>query len=106
MVMIYRRCSSFQFHDAFASNKQRKDTFSYEGLNALYNYFDDRSEDTGKDMELDVVTTCCEYTEYENIAEYLDDYPSDSQITNLEELSEHTIVIPIGDTGRFIMKNW
>jgi hypothetical protein len=106
MVMIYRKCSSFQFHDAFASNKQRKDTFSYEGLNALFNYFDDLTEDTGVDMELDVVAICCEYAEYENIAEYLCDYPSDSQATNLEELSEHTIVLPIGDAGRFIIQNW
>jgi len=47
-----------QFRDAFRQ-ADRKDQFSYEALNMLYEYF----EDCDPDMELDVIAICCDYSE-------------------------------------------
>jgi hypothetical protein len=54
-----------EFRDQFA-RCGRKDQFSYEGLELLFDYF----EDCDPDMELDVIAICCDYVEdtYEGIA--------------------------------------
>ena len=61
-----------QFREAFRL-AGRMDQFSYEGLEVLFDYLDNLSEDTGETIELDVVALCCEYYESsieEIIAQY------------------------------------
>ena len=41
----------------------RPNNFSYEGLTALYDYLIQFEEDTGEEMELDVIALCCDYSE-------------------------------------------
>jgi predicted ArsR family transcriptional regulator len=41
----------------------RGEQFSYEALSLLFNYFEELEEDTGEEIELDVIAICCEYTE-------------------------------------------
>lgn len=50
------------FHDAFI-RADRKENFSWEARELLFDYF----EEVDEDMELDVIAICCEY--YENDAE-------------------------------------
>ena len=57
--------SQTDFVDAFR-DMGRQDNFSYNGLNALYDYFEDYSEDTGESIELDVIALCCEYSEHDS----------------------------------------
>jgi hypothetical protein len=40
------------------------DAFSYEGLGALFEYLTEYEEDTGAELELDVVAICCDFDEY------------------------------------------
>jgi hypothetical protein len=45
----------------------RKDQFSYNGLTALYNHLEEAfDEDSGYEYDLDVISLCCEFTEYSN----------------------------------------
>ena len=44
----------------------RPDNFSRDGLKALFEYFEQVEQDTGEDIDLDVIAVCCEYTEYDN----------------------------------------
>ena len=60
-----------QFNDAFQSI--RPDNFSYEGLRLLYDYFEAYAEDTGQEVDLDVIAICCEYVE-SSADEIIDDY--------------------------------
>ena len=72
------------FHDSFTAI--RPDNFTYAGLRALFDYFDDMA-----DIELDVIAICCEfsqYTEEEAITAYG---------MTIEELEERTTVIRTGD---------
>jgi len=62
-----------QFHDEFKAYN-RQDNFSYDGLNALYDYLEQYEEDTGCDVELDVIAICCEYTEYDSADEAASEY--------------------------------
>ena len=52
----------------------RRENFSYNGLKALYEYFEQYEEDTGAEIELDVIAICCEYTEYETAIEAASNY--------------------------------
>jgi hypothetical protein len=60
-----------QFTDAFMSI--RPNNFSYEGLEQLFDYFESYEDDTGEQIELDVIAICCEYSE-STINECLDYY--------------------------------
>ena len=64
-MAIIQEVNLYQFRDAFV-RAERRDTFSYEGLEHLFNYM----EEYGTNYILDVVELCCEYTEssYDRIA--------------------------------------
>lgn len=47
----------YQFRDAFQSI--RPDNFSYEGLEALYDYL----EEIDSELELDVIALCCDFSQ-------------------------------------------
>lgn len=57
-----------QFTDEF--NACRSNSFSYQGLELLFNFL----EDCDPEMELDVIALDCEYTEeaWQDIVEYFD----------------------------------
>lgn len=57
------------FRTAF-HNMGRKDQFSYEGLELIFDYIESYEQDSGEKVELDVIALCCEWAEDspENIA--------------------------------------
>jgi len=98
----------FRFRDAFKQSDTYKNNFSYEGLHALFEYFEELEDDIGEEIELDVVAICCDYTEYGSLEEFKDDYGSwcdnitVSMATNaaeitLDDIREETVVIEIPD---------
>ena len=83
--MVFSNISFCGFCDAFPESRQ--ETFSYDGKKALFEYLESFEDDTGESIELDIVALCCEYTEYQNIEEYLNDYHPD-EITTFEDWKE------------------
>jgi len=79
--------SKCDFRDAF-KRMGRGDQFSYEGLGHLFDYLLQYEEDTGSELELDVIGLCCEYSE-EPIKEVLESY----NLRDLEQLEEKTVVV-------------
>ena len=72
MAIVQSINNVYQFREAFRL-AGRSDQFSYEGLEVLFDYLDELSEDTGQPVELDVIALCCEYYEAsidEIIAQY------------------------------------
>jgi hypothetical protein len=78
----------------------RGDNFTYGGLIALYDYLEDCEDSTGEQIELDVIAFCCEYSEYDSLAEFQQDYGEDYQ--SIEEIEHATQVIMIDDTSFII----
>lgn len=72
------------FCDRF-KDMNRDNNFSYDGKRVLYDYLIELEEDTGKEMELDIIAICCDYSEYENIEEYLNDYYTTDEINEIWE---------------------
>jgi hypothetical protein len=81
-------------------NYRRGDQFSYEGLNALFDYLEELSEDTGANIELDVIALCCEFTEYADLDEIRGNYFK-TALDTLDDLHDYTQVIQF-ETGIII----
>ena len=75
MAIVQSINSVYQFREAFRL-AGRSDQFSYEGLEVLFDYLDNLSEDIGEPIELDVVALCCDYYE-SSIEELIDNYNID-----------------------------
>ena len=84
----------YEFREAFRS--LRPDNFSYEGMQALFDYLEQIEEDTGEEIELDVIALCCDYSEasWEEIArDYgidvrgLDETDTQSEVMNYLEMN-------------------
>lgn len=93
-----------QFCDAFDI---RKENFTYAGKKALFEYLEQYEEDTGEEIELDIIALCCEYTEYENIEAFREDYSKGVQeeYLTIEDIEDKTQVIKIND-DKFIIKSF
>ena len=93
------------FIDAFRNyfGGQYKTNFSYEGLKALFEWFEEYENDTGEEMELDVIAICCDFTEYESLKEYNEDY--DKEYEEIDEIADDTTLIKIDDE-RFIIQQY
>ena len=71
------------FADAF-KRYNRQDQFSSEGLDVLFNYLEELSEDTVEPVELDVIALCCEYYE-SSIEELIKQYNIDTSYIEGDE---------------------
>jgi len=67
--------SKYDFERAFV-DANRKENFSYEGLAVLFDYFESYEEETGQEIELDVIAICCDYTE-DTVADIARNYSID-----------------------------
>ena len=91
--------NEYQFRDAFMA--MRPDNFSYEGLTALFDWFEQYEEDTGEEIELDVIAICCDFAE-STPAEIRQNYSIDEGIDLIEYLQERTTVIEIDGSDNLI----
>ena len=89
----------YEFRNAF--EELRPNNFSYEGLRVLWEYFEEYEENTGTEIELDVIAICCDYTE-STIIEALENYG----LNSIEDLEEETIVLGIFHPDRIIYLNY
>jgi hypothetical protein len=91
----------YQFRNAFQS--VRPENFSYEGLEALFNWLEELEEAGEQETELDVIAICCEFTEYENLKEFQDNYGDD--YPDIEAIQDKTSVIMVDDDS-FIIQDF
>ena len=95
--------NEYQFRQEFI-NYGRENNFSYEGLTALFEYFEDYENDTGQEIELDVIAICCEYTE-DSIEYFKNCYNLDDSLSNndvIDWLTDRTQVIELDNDNIII----
>jgi len=83
------------FHRADRGNQ-----FTHKGLLALYEYLEEYEESTGEQVELDVIAICCDYSEYESLKDFQEDYGDDYE--SIDEIEHATQVIMIDDDSFII----
>ena len=92
--------NEYDFLKAF--KECRPNNFSRAGLFALYDYLEQLEDDIGEEIELDVIALCCEYAEYDSLAEFREDYGED--YNTMQDIEYHTTVIMIDDESFIIQQ--
>jgi hypothetical protein len=98
--------SQSDFHDAFRAY-DRLENFSYEGRELLFEMLESIEEDTGEEMELDVIAICCDYSEETpkdiaaNYSIDISECDDDDEImeTVMEYLNDNTMVVGQTDSA-------
>lgn len=100
-----------EFRNAFQAI--RPNNFSYEGLEVLFNYLTELENDTGEDMELDVIALCCNFSEdsSENIIRNYSINCDDDEDDEIDDHIKHyleykTILVGVTANGDFIYQNF
>ena len=90
------------FHKWF--DEHRPDNFSRLGLKSLFDYLEEYEDSTGESIEFDPIALCVEYTEYDDLSEFHQNYDKEKYPT-IDELYEYTRLISVGQKG-FIIQNF
>lgn len=75
--------SRYDFERAFV-DADRKENFSYEALGLLFDYLEDYEEQTGEEIELDVIALCCDYAE-DTVSDIARNYSIDLSHLDVED---------------------
>ena len=101
----------YAFRNAFYK-MGRKDSFSYGGLEVLFDYLEELEMATGEEMELDVISLCGDFTE-SIIDDLIRDYDIDMsdcdtddeeaiEETVMEYMEQNTIVCGVTSNGSVV----
>lgn len=96
---------TINFHDfeqAFR-NHNRFDNFGYDGLKALFDWITDFESDTGEDFELDVIALCCDFSLYDSLEDFQDNYGTEYE--SISDIEDKTWVIPVNGEA-FIVQDF
>ena len=104
-----RSINKWDFRDAFR-DCGRNDSFSYDGLGLLFDWFEQYEDDCDTETELDVIAICCDFSEEpaDDIAANYDIDLSDCEdeddiiVTVEEYLQDNTMLVGQTDAGDFI----
>ena len=106
---MFKTINFSMFCDEWNKWEDRKDTFSYEGKKALFEYLEDTEsgniDSNGKPtngIELDIIALCCDYTEFDSLDDVKDNWVS---IKCMEDLENETTVLNC-ENGHLIVQNF
>lgn len=110
-MAIVQTLSESSFINAFKQSS-RKDKFSYEALETIFDYLEEYSDSTSEPVEFDIVGICCDWAEshWSDIAreysidlnEFADDEEDDNRIKAVAEyLWDNTTAYELSD-GSFV----
>ena len=92
----------YQFKQWF--DEHSPNNFSEIGLKGLFEYLTEYEESTGEEIEYDPIAFCCEYTEYENIEEFWQDYDKE-EYPDEQSIMDATAYHYLGDES-FIIQSF
>jgi len=84
--------SRFEDYKRVSTTENPNGNFTYKGLRALFNYLDDTYEEENP-LKLDVIALCCEFSEYKNRTEFLNDYPTELKKYDYDEIEDYWTAI-------------
>lgn len=76
----------YDFRQAFEQHG-RENQFSHEGLSTLFDMLEEYEQDIDKELELDVIALCCDFTEYDSFKELTEAYDNIEREEDLLELT-------------------
>ena len=103
--IMYTRVTEDSFRNTFLTSANYSENFSYSGLTALYNYFEELEDELNESIEFDYISIAGEYSEL-TIDELRDNYFIDKDIDVIKYLQENTIVIEIENSDSVIIQDY
>jgi len=110
--------SRFEDYKRVETAENQNGNFSYKGLRCLFEYLDDTYTEENP-LKLDVISLCCDFSEYKNGTEFLNDYNTELKKDDFdeiedfwnaveEEINDKTSLIKFGDdlNEGFIIANY
>lgn len=88
------------FVDAFHAHK-RYDQFGHDALRILFDCFEQYEENTGEQIELDVIAICCEYS-VEHYSDIAQNYGIDISEEEEEEDKKQIVIDYISENSFFV----
>jgi hypothetical protein len=79
--------SRFEDCKRVVTSENKNGNFTYQGLRALFQYLEDTTEEENP-LKLDVISLCCDFSEYENVEEFLNNYRSYTTFESFKEQNE------------------
>lgn len=76
-------CNAFRAYD-------RYDSFGYDGLRVIFDYLESYEQDTGEEIELDVIAICCDYNMM-SIEDIIKEYRIDVSDVDADDLEEYVL---------------
>ena len=98
--------SLYDFRDAFKSSNTYKDNFSYDWLDALFDYFKELESDIGKEIDFDIVAICCDYSEYEYAIDAVNDHTEDAPYLLDEDESDWLDLLELSEAQEEKALEW
>lgn len=74
----------FEDYKRVETSENPNGNFSYRGLRALFEYIDEAYEEENP-FKMDVISLCCDYSEYKNFNSYLADYSASHEEQDSDE---------------------
>lgn len=96
---MVKTINKYEFIETFKTYNMA-DNFSFRGLSALFDYFEEIESHQMQPIELDVIAICCEYSEYESLTEFQDEYGEEYE--SLDDIREQTEVIELNEDSFII----
>jgi len=90
----------YDFSDAFRK-AGRANQFTYSGQRAIFDYIEDYEDSADEEVELDVISICCEYVEYDSLEEFQSEYGQE-EYPDIDSIECDTTVIMIDDEAFII----
>lgn len=76
-------CDAFHAYD-------RYDSFGYDGLRVIFDYLESYEQDTGEEIELDVIAICCDYNMM-TVEDIVKEYRIDVSDVDADDLEEYVL---------------
>jgi len=105
MSIITTITDDFEFWGWLKQSDSYSNNFTFEGANAVQAYFEELSDETGEDVEFDPIAWCCEFSEYDSLAEAYKEKRYDYTYVEgeaREYFTENTTLIEL-DNGHIIV---
>lgn len=104
MAIINTITDASAFYYALQKTDGYKNNFSYDGAKTLQAYLDDYSDEIGENIEFDPIGWCCEFSEYDDLADYNSQHGT--EWATWDELSYETTVITIDGSDGAIVQGY
>lgn len=109
MAIIETITDSYHFWDWLKNSDNYSSNFSFEGSKALQEYLDNLSDELGENIEFDPIAWCCEYSEYDSLADAYKELRYDYTYVEgeaREYFEDNTTIIEVDGSSHIILQDF